>query len=193
MPVMRSYRLLNACLFTLLLNASCSKDDKDNKVYVIGDAYQGGQVAYIFQAGDPGYKEGKQHGIIVPATNQSTSADITWSTGLNRIAGTSTTLGKGNDNTIAIVNALGASAPAAYLCSQLSLNGYDDWFLPSRDELMKIYQNRDKLSNFDGSRYWSSSQSATVDAQALLIRFDLGSEVNQTKTTPNAVRAARYF
>ena len=49
---------------------------------------------------------------------------------------------------------------AAKLCADYSFNGYDDWFLPSRDELRLIYENlkKDGFSNFDNGRYWSSSE-----------------------------------
>ena len=37
----------------------------------IGDSYQGGKVAYIFIAGDPGYIVGETHGLIAAPSDQS--------------------------------------------------------------------------------------------------------------------------
>ena len=77
-------------------------------------------------------------------------------------------VGTGEKNTKLLVKAMGTStyykyegsyetyAYAAKLCSDLVYNGFDDWFLPSRDELalMKRYK-----AGIDGSAcYWSSSE-----------------------------------
>lgn len=36
---------------------------------------------------------------------------------------------------------------------------YDDWYLPSRDELVKFYEVRDYLpGGYSASYYWSSSE-----------------------------------
>jgi hypothetical protein len=50
---------------------------------------------------------------------------------------------------------------AAEICDSLVVNGYDDWFLPSRDELHMMYGNlqRKGLGNFKGEWYWSSTPS----------------------------------
>jgi len=48
---------------------------------------------------------------------------------------------------------------AAQACDSLIINGFDDWFLPSRDELNFMYGNlhmRD-LGNFKNEKYWSST------------------------------------
>lgn len=50
---------------------------------------------------------------------------------------------------------------AARLCSILEFNGYDDWFLPSLDELDLMYNNLHQEERFgflDSSYYWSSSE-----------------------------------
>ncbi len=44
-------------------------------------------------------------------------------------------IGFGNANTNAIVNNCTEANTAAKICSELSLNGYDDWFLPTTHEL----------------------------------------------------------
>ncbi|HOX30770.1 MAG TPA: InlB B-repeat-containing protein [Spirochaetales bacterium] len=49
---------------------------------------------------------------------------------------------------------------AARLCSELSFNGYDDWFLPSIDELTYAYLNVWKPGKgiHSEGRYWSSTE-----------------------------------
>ena len=74
-----------------------------------------------------------------------------------------TAIGTGRANTIAIVNVLGTSTSyAARACAEKSItnNGtvYDDWFLPSKDELNKMYANTAIIGGFSSSFYWSSTE-----------------------------------
>jgi len=88
-------------------------------------------------------------------------------------------IGAGKPNTQALVEAMGDTAYleglgtsddpnlettslyAANLCSQYTGGGYDDWFLPSKDELYAMYENLHE-SDFGGflnyGIYWSSSR-----------------------------------
>ena len=40
----------------------------------------------------------------------------------------------------------------------LVLGGYTNWRLPTKDELLKIYENRDKLRNYEKGWYWTSTK-----------------------------------
>jgi hypothetical protein len=57
-------------------------------------------------------------------------------------SGTSAALDNGNANTNTIVAARGNKVTAAGICNYLVLNGYDDWYLPSKDKLYKLLQNK---------------------------------------------------
>jgi hypothetical protein len=84
-----------------------------------------------------------------------------WNMNINQQLNLGTEIGTGKSNTQTIVSFFGNSTNyAAKFCDQLSYGGYNDWYLPSRDELIEIYQNL-YASNIGGfvndSKYWSSS------------------------------------
>jgi hypothetical protein len=147
-------------------------------------------VAYIFQAGDPGYVGGQTHGLIAATADQSTGS--AWSNISNKAAGgTGTALGTGDLNTKNIVNQDGCTGGAAYLCAHLVEGGYSDWYLPSEDELNKLYLNRTAIGGFVGAYYWSSSE---YDAErAWSMPFDLGAQTVNPKDWTHRVRAIRDF
>lgn len=131
----------------------------------IGDSLQGGIIAYIFQSGESGYIPGEIHGIIAAPSDQ--SLGIVWDEFKNNLmyyTSTNTSVGSGISNTNLIVNILGDGVYAAKLCYDMVLGGYDDWYLPSRDELNILYKNRILIGNFSLKYYWSSSSNDSVSA-----------------------------
>jgi hypothetical protein len=156
----------------------------------VGQSYQGGTIAYIYVPGDNGYVAGQIHGLIATSTNQSTS--VQWGCSGTSIAGTSTTLGAGLANTTAIVNGCSTTTIAARLCNNLVSGGYSDWYLPSRDELRKLYLNRFSVGGFSNVSYWSSSQVGSTTAYS--INFSTGASSSaSSKTSSLYVRAIRKF
>jgi hypothetical protein len=160
----------------------------------VGDSYQGGKIAYILQSGDPGFNADVQHGLIAATSDQSTG--IQWHNGSDKTTGaTAKVIGTGNENTITIVSSQGVGSYAAKLCNDLVLNGYSDWYLPSRDELNKLYINQKTIGNFANDSYWSSTEYDSI--HAMLQYFNgtgqSGKQVALFKQNTFAVRAIRSF
>ncbi|MCX6363138.1 MAG: DUF1566 domain-containing protein [Actinobacteria bacterium] len=164
-----------------------------NVALAIGDAYQGGKIAYLFQSGDPGYVGGQTHGLIAALADRSTG--IPWYGGSFVATGaTGTALGTGLANTDTIIAVQGAPAAsyAAGWARAYNGGGYFDWYLPSKDELNELFVHQAAIGGFGPNYYWSSSEfdAGTAWAKA----FDLSSPAYAySKNGASFVRAVRTF
>lgn len=113
-----------------------------------------------------------------------------------------TSLGYGKTNTTNIVNTFGLSGLnyAAKMCFILNQNGFDDWFLPSRDELITLYQNLylQNLGSFTlGARYWTSSGDDYFTQNAWCQKMSNNSgtvnSLSELKTMSLKIRPIRCF
>lgn len=125
----------------------------------------------------PGYKDAPTRYVFGynRETSNGTNLYVNGSTTYNAENCTKTDIGAGANNTKLLVSAMGTTAYAvssgitktsryaAKLCADLKHNGYDDWFLPSSDELSKMVNINSFLAG--SSDYWSSSEYNTVDAE----------------------------
>ena len=158
---------------------------------LVGDFYQGGIVFYV---------DGSGGGLVCTITDQSTGAK--WGcngTAINGADGTA--IGTGAQNTIDIEADCTTSGIAADVCANLSSNGYTDWFLPSKDELNRMYQNKAAInataqanggSPFADDYYWSSSETGTTNAWRQ--DFSNGNQYSYyAKDNMDNVRAIRAF
>ena len=190
---MRRIYLIVAVLFLsgAVTFTGCKKKDTTDagSAFTIGQSYQGGVVAYVLKSGDPGWDASVAHGIIAATNDVSTS--IQWYNGTYIVISTSTTLGTGNANTNAIVNAQAAGNYAAKVCADYSINGYSDWYLPSKDELNKLYVSKSVIGGFAAMAYWSSSQ---VDSNHAWCQwFSNGNQLSDYQSYTYYVRCIRTF
>ena len=152
----------------------------------IGCSYQGGIVAYINGTG--------LHGFVAASSDQSTG--YFWSNiQASWIGTTGTDIGNGWSNTISIISQSGHTSSAAQLCRNYSGGGYNDWYLPSRDELIQMYSNRSVIGGFSGSSfYWSSSEwTGTGGQNGRALYFGDGITYYKFKYNTYYVRAVRSF
>jgi hypothetical protein len=159
----------------------------------IGQNYYGGTIAYILQSGDPGYDANTPHGLVA-ATVVDQGTGIRWYNGSFTTTGvTGTAIGTGLSNTNAIIASQGGTATsyAAGLARAYAGGGYTDWYLPSKDELNKLYLNRIAIGGFADASYWSSTEFGVDLAWSL--DFTRGIQFNGVKDYANSVRAIRAF
>ena len=179
------------------------------EIVQIGDFIYGGIVFYVDETG--------QHGLVCAPSNLMSEYDthpwldivVSENNYVEIDGGTSSEIGSGYSNTMTIINSQGMGVDAASLCSQLNLNGYDDWFVPSLDELWEIYYNRVIISNIAAENggevlyqeqlqhyYWSSTESSLTKAWQVHFNapgFSGGFQIDRLKQNWYKVRPVRAF
>jgi len=174
----------------------------------IGDSYGGGIVAYILQpnesigyikadgtAGTYTYSSTVQHGLIAALEDESST--MAWIEGgslqTTALGGTGTELGDGAANTVKILDA-SATGGAGKVCADKVDGGYSDWYLPSKDELNKLYMLHSAgVGGFAGADYWSSSEAGGSLAWMQKFSYAINSQKYDSKPYALRVRAVRAF
>ena len=155
--------------------------------YTVGERALGGIIAYVDNTG--------YHGFV--AAPEDLSTGIRWYNGTDITTGANGyAIGTGKTNTEKIVEIQGDGNYAAKLCYDLVLNGYDDWFLPSSSELLKLWDNKALIGGFTSGWYWSSSEGLDwlSSSSALCRTFGNPSQsATHVKYMTYRVRAIRYF
>ena len=168
--------------------------------YSVGDFAQGGIVFWVDETG--------QHGLVAAKEDQSTG--VRWYAGTygnTQAKGDGPFSGEANTSIIIAAQvAIGddGSTYAARICNELQVTEggktYGDWYLPSKEELDLMYQNKATIdatagvnggSGFARSYYWSSTESNNYNAW--IQYFDYGSQYYGNKDAPYRVRAVRAF
>lgn len=168
--------------------------------FSVGDFAQGGIVFWVDETG--------QHGLVAAKEDQSTG--VRWYAGTHgntQAKGDGPFSGEANTSIIIAAQvAIGddGSTYAARICNELQVTEggktYGDWYLPSKEELNLMYQNKATIdatagvnggSGFASASYWSSTEDANDNAWGQ--DFDDGAQGNYYKVNTFYVRAVRAF
>jgi len=163
---------------------SLSANDANASVqsFTIGQEYQGGIIVYIDSTG--------LHGLIAAKSDQSIGA--TWYNGAFGItSATGKIIGTGPNNTRKIIRAQGDGIYAAKVCANYRPDvTYNDWYLPSKNELNEVYKQRSFISA-GPYVYWSSTENDSNTAWGQ--NFSTGGRKKSIKDKIYHVRAVRDF
>lgn len=151
-------------------------------IYSIGDTGPAGGIVFYVT-------DGGLHGLEAAPVDQSAGAP--WGCQGNLLFVNGTAIGTGAQNTADILAGCVDPGIAARLADNYSLNGFNDWFLPSQDELNELYLQRAVLGSFTTAYFWSSSEGFAVSAWGQ--DFNDGSVFNGDKNNITGVRAVRAF
>lgn len=143
----------------------------------IGEEFGGGYVAYLFEPGDLGYVQGEQHGIIIypfdyptkipfgptycsggttvydfPNSNYTTY--VTDSTKVNTNVGYAL-----HNHTLLMSTGICVTQPhLPAIVDTLNWNGYSDWMLPTRSDLLMIFNNAWTLNSLPNTNQLTENE-----------------------------------
>ena len=189
---MKTINRLRLALFglmglALLFTNSCKKEEKEETKLYIGDYYAGGIIFYI--------DDTKKHGLVCAPSDQSTG--ITWHNGSNVTTNAlATDYNTGAANTDKIIAAQGPGTYAASICKDLVLNGYSDWYLPSKGECFQMYFKlhlMNEIGDFADELYWSSTEASIGNAYSQYSNDGYPPNGGDYKNMLLHVRAIRAF
>ena len=183
--------------YALYANTSGSTSNGNGFTHYIGELYGGGIVVSLWKD-----SSGTEHGLIASLPDLGPTV---WSNVYVTEIGIAAQSGwNGVSNSNAIVSQSGHSVSAAQLCLDYSNDSFDDWYLPSNQELESLWSNLVPLNNtlqssagasiIDLNKYWSSTEmSNSISYYFSLQNGGTTSDYLSTKDISYFVRAYRKF
>jgi len=166
-------------------------DGNEVETYEIGDLVQGGIVFFVVETGE--------HGLVAATEDLGSYQWGCMGTSISGADGTA--MGTGLQNTLDIVAGCSTTPIAASESLSYESDGYTGWYLPSKDELIEMYNtignggyegNLGGFETSDSPYYWSSSENSNNFVQ--VVNFNNGDTgSNYSKINPFRVRAIRSF
>jgi len=189
-------KLLYTLLAVSIIFSACEEDtplpapnnNNNNSALAIGDTHQGGIIFYLNANGG---------GLI--AAPEDLEGTYEWGCLLTQVedGGNLTQIGTGYQNTLDIVDqdclTEFGGIPAAQAAKDAQINGFNDWYLPSRDELYQMYLKIGQGGlDIGSSEYWSSSESNF--SNSWIVSFSVGLTESISKNSfSTKVRVIRSF
>ncbi len=103
-----------------------------------------------------------------------------------------TQYGLGLYNTVQIMDACLMSMIAAQNCRYYSSGSYFDWYMPTRDELLLMFQNSQYITGISTTPYWTSTES-TTQPQMFAVCLSEGNIIEAPKSQMYNLRPVRHF
>jgi hypothetical protein len=170
-------------------------DGDTTLIYKIGDTGpDGGKIFYVSSEGFI-MTDNSQLCHYLEAAPADMAETLAWASSSydsTDIPDTETAIGTGRKNT-ALILATDANAPAAKACMEYSGGSKIDWFLPSKEELNELYNNKVSVGHMGANWYLSSSQYYDYTDSAWGQYFSKGKPGNYNKSSNSYVRAVRAF
>jgi hypothetical protein len=141
----------------------------------LGDKFKGGKIFFLDETG--------QHGLIAAESDLSFDGDNTFFYGPQELIGANNT-DYGKDNTKKMSDASENPYYAGYAFkNNYEFNGYSDWYIPAKEELKLLKENKGYVGGFsnesNSASYWSSTELTSDKAYALNFVALMGTEVSK--------------
>lgn len=135
--------------------------------YAIGETGPGGGLIFLTPESSGG--DGTHYYEAAPSDTSATLVEWIYNGSTVYVAvavASATAIGDGPGNSAAMIAAAGAGTSAANLAATTTAaGGLSDWFLPSHDELLRMWTELGStLGLTANASYWSSSQQSTNNA-----------------------------
>ena len=174
------------------------KNEPEAKTYKVGDTGPAGGIIFYDKGS---YSDGWRYLEAAKSDlmNDSNNKNFTW--GSEGTYNTEEGVGKGKSNTDTLMSKAtqDITFPAAQACYDYEYTNeetgvkYDDWFLPSKDELNLMYRQKDSIGSFESSYYWSSSENSETGYVWYQYFNDEGEQEDNYRNCTYYVRPVRRF
>ena len=160
-----------------------------NSEHSIGDACGGGIKFASGLVAMPGGCTGSSFNPTCAGGSDTITKTWADSTGANEPADS---VSDGESNTANLVGSSLKKNLAALYCFDMVYQGYDDWYLPAKDQLNTLYGQKATVGGFIAGYYWSSTESYTYNGWGQ--SFSIGDQVSYLdKTYAYYVRCVRSY